>query len=99
MKYIRNENIMHRYLIDEVMIILPEKSNTSSIEKSEDTIIFLDKTAFDIWNILEKENSISEIISKMSEIYDVNIDILTNDIMNFINKSTELEIIKELNDE
>ena len=99
MKYIQNDKINQRQLDNEVMLILPRYiTEQYSPEKSDDTLLFLEKTGYEIWDSIREGRTMLEIIQHMQLLYDVDEETLRKDVEIFLKQGITLGIIIELND-
>ena len=81
------DNFISKHVLDNDIIIDKTGSNKNLIK--------LNETASFMFEKLKEGISLENLIEKMAEKYDVNKDVLENDVKEFINKLKELNIIEE----
>lgn len=65
----------------------------------ENTYYELNEVAFEIWNCIENEKSIEDIVSYVGKEFDVDDKILVKDVYEFINVMENNNVIKVIGDE
>lgn len=81
------DNYISKHVLDNDIIIDKTGYNNNLIK--------LNETASFMFEKLKEGISLENLIEKMAEKYDVNKDVLENDVKEFINKLKELNIIEE----
>ena len=84
-----------------------KSNNLSSFVDNEIVILNIDRGEYngldeigtEIWKALETPKKVSEIISRMADIYSVDIEICTSDVIEFLSELFEASLVEIENDE
>jgi dissimilatory sulfite reductase (desulfoviridin) alpha/beta subunit len=84
MKIKRSDNAVSRTIDGEVVVLLPEAA----------TIHALSGCGNRIWELIEEETTVSEIVQKIWEEYDVTLERAQEEITTFIDKLTAAKLVE-----
>ena len=83
--YFRNPEIVYADLSGDTCLFDPLKAE----------YLNLNETASEIWKLLDKSKSLDEIITCVNFIYKVDFNICRDEIITFLTKAVEFDIIRE----
>jgi hypothetical protein len=84
----RNENIVWRIIDDEVVVLVPENNTLHALGGCGDRV----------WELIEKETTISEIVNVICDEYEVEPERARKDITQFVHKLKGLKLARFLNE-
>lgn len=93
MKYIKISNYEILTVGEEKLLIPLNNSENNKSEKNDIAAIVINEVGGDILELIENNLTLDEIIDEILKIYDVEYNILKEDVDNFINKLIEYNVI------
>lgn len=89
--YIRSNDVIAR-TIDNQLLIIPL---TAGMVDADDSLYTLTPTAQDIWNLLDGERTLLDVVDILSVKYEVSTDTLEEDVLGFITEMVNEKLIRQ----
>ena len=88
---VRSEDVVSR-LIDNQVLIIPL---TSGMANADDSLYTLSPTAQDIWDLLDGERTLLEVIEILSAKYNGNNETLQEDVLGFVHEMLSEKLVRQ----
>jgi hypothetical protein len=89
-RYVQNTNIVRRDIADEILLV-PIRGELADMQR----IFALDETSDFIWQRLDGQRSVEEILTAILEDFDVGADQASADLDTFIQELLDADLIQE----
>ena len=89
--FVRSEDVVSR-LIDNQVLIIPL---TSGMANADDSLYTLSPTAQDIWDLLDGERTLLEVIEILSAKYNGNNETLQEDVLGFVHEMLSEKLVRQ----
>jgi len=90
-KFITEENMVSRKVDDEILLV-PIVSNTENM----DCVYVLSPVSSYIWELLNGENSVKDIVDKLTQEFEVEYEKAERDVSEFIKELLKIKAIREI---
>lgn len=87
--YVKDPSIVYREIAGEA-ILVPIRRNVADM----DSVYMLDSVGVDIWNLIDGERTLPDILDALLREYDVEAEVLSKDLDEFIEQLESAGVIK-----